>query len=309
MDIYKLNKKKLNILDSQNFESEKEIQLVVEKNTEEIFNLKFVKSEFSIKNYRIDTLCFDEENKSFVIIEYKKGSSYSVVDQGFSYLSKMLNNKSDFVLEYNELNDSNLKRNEIDWSQSRIIFISTHFNSYQRDSANFKDMPFELWEIKKLSDDLVGLDNITSTSKESYKSVAPKGSDKNVLKEVSVYDEDGLIEKSSEKIKELYFELKEKVSSWTDLKIKFQKNYIGLAKGNRNKVYLNLQKNRIKIHLLKRIDFNGNVKSKKILFNLDDPKKIHTLYESKHKEQYEILLENKNDLDYVVSLMKQKYDT
>ena len=48
MDIYKLNKKKLNILDSQNFESEKEIQLVVEKNTEEIFNLKFVKSEFSI---------------------------------------------------------------------------------------------------------------------------------------------------------------------------------------------------------------------------------------------------------------------
>ena len=112
MDIYKLNKKKLNILDSQNFESEKEIQLVVEKNTEEIFNLKFVKSEFSIKNYRIDTLCFDEENKSFVIIEYKKGSSYSVVDQGFSYLSKMLNNKSDFVLEYNELNDSNLKKRD-----------------------------------------------------------------------------------------------------------------------------------------------------------------------------------------------------
>ena len=61
-----------------------------------------MKSEFTLHNFRIDTLAFDEESKSFVIIEYKKDKSFSVVDQGYAYLSLMLNNKADFILEYNE---------------------------------------------------------------------------------------------------------------------------------------------------------------------------------------------------------------
>ena len=127
MDLYKLNKNKLSPIDQDQFKLEKDIQNIVEQNTEEIFNLQLVKSEFAIKNYRIDSLCFDQETNSFVIIEYKKGSSYSVIDQGFSYLSTMLNNKSDFVLEYNESTNSGLKRDQVDWTQSRVIFISTSF--------------------------------------------------------------------------------------------------------------------------------------------------------------------------------------
>ena len=137
MDLHKLKNGKLIAVKSDQFKLEKDIQNIVEDNSQELFNLQLVKSEFSINNYRLDTLCFDQENNSFVIIEYKKGSSYSVIDQGFSYLSTMLNNKSDFVLEYNESTNSKLKRDEVDWSQSRIIFISTSFNSYQKDSVNF----------------------------------------------------------------------------------------------------------------------------------------------------------------------------
>ncbi len=33
------------------------------------------------------------EKSTFVIIEYKEGSSYSVVDRSYSYPSKMLENK------------------------------------------------------------------------------------------------------------------------------------------------------------------------------------------------------------------------
>ena len=36
-----------------------------------------------------------------------------------------------------------LKVDEIDWSQSKIIFVSPSFNSYQKDSVNFKNLPFE----------------------------------------------------------------------------------------------------------------------------------------------------------------------
>ena len=97
--IYKLKNKKLKEIESTIFNLEKDIQTIVENNTEELFDIKLIKSEFSVGGYRIDSLCFDEESNSFVIVEYKKDKSYSVIDQGYSYLSTMLNNKSDFVLE------------------------------------------------------------------------------------------------------------------------------------------------------------------------------------------------------------------
>ena len=124
--IYKLDKNKLKQIDSTNFNLEKDIQTIVEKNTEELFDVRLVKSEFPVGEYRVDSLCFDEESNSFVIIEYKKDKSYSVIDQGYSYLSTMLEHKSDFVLELIENTEINLKKDQIDWSQSRIIFISTN---------------------------------------------------------------------------------------------------------------------------------------------------------------------------------------
>jgi len=310
MDLYKLNKNKLSPIDQDQFKLEKDIQNIVEQNTEEIFNLQLVKSEFAIKNYRIDSLCFDQETNSFVIIEYKKGSSYSVIDQGFSYLSTMLNNKSDFVLEYNESTNSGLKRDQVDWTQSRVIFISTSFNSFQTDSVNFKDIPFELYQVKRFKGGVISINQISSKSKESIKSVKAINVDNNkVLDQVSVYDEDSQLKGSSQRIRELYFQLKERMSSWQDVKFKTTKNYVSVGRGNKTKIYINIQKERLKLHLLRRIDFKGNVKSAKVMFTIDDPKKIHTLYKSSHKEQYQILLKDEKDIDYVVSLLKQKYDS
>ena len=310
MDLYKLNKNKLSPIDQDQFKLEKDIQNIVEQNTEEIFNLQLVKSEFAIKNYRIDSLCFDQETNSFVIIEYKKGSSYSVIDQGFSYLSTMLNNKSDFVLEYNESTNSGLKRDQVDWTQSRVIFISTSFNSFQTDSVNFKDIPFELYQVKRFKGGVISINQISSKSKESIKSVKAINIDNNkVLDQVSVYDEDSQLKGSSQRIRELYFQLKERMSSWQDVKFKTTKNYVSVGRGNKTKIYINIQNERLKLHLLRRIDFKGNVKSAKVMFTIDDPKKIHTLYKSSHKEQYQILLKDEKDIDYVVSLLKQKYDS
>jgi len=310
MDLYKLKDSKLKSVETKDFRLEKDIQNIVESNTEDLFNLQLVKSEFTIQNYRIDSLCFDQESNSFVIIEYKKGSSYSVIDQGFSYLSTMLNNKSDFVLEYNESTNSSLKREQVDWSQSRVIFISTSFNSYQTDSVNFRDIPFELWQVKQFQDGIIGFNQISSKSKESIKSVKAVDIDNsNVLNEVSVYDEEFQLSSCSQISKELYLELKERVSSWENIKFKATKNYLSFAKGNKTKIYINLQKDRLKLHLLKRIDYKGNVESAKVMFNLDDPKNIHTLYKSNHKEQYQILMKDNKDIDYIVSLLKQKYDS
>ena len=111
MDLYNLKNNTLEPVDRESFSLEKDIQVLIENNVETLFNLEFISTEFTIGDFRLDSLCFDNETNSFVIIEYKKGSSYSVIDQGYSYMSVMLNNKSDFVLEYIEKTGKSLKKN------------------------------------------------------------------------------------------------------------------------------------------------------------------------------------------------------
>lgn len=73
-----------------------------------------------------------------------------MVDQGFTYLSLMLQNKADFILEYNEQNPKDqLSRNNVDWSQSRVIFVSSDFTENQIEATNFKDIAIELYEVKR----------------------------------------------------------------------------------------------------------------------------------------------------------------
>jgi hypothetical protein len=308
MDLYKITKgNKLELIELTKFDLEKDIQTVIEKNTQELFNLRFIKSEFPINSYRLDTLCFNEETKSFVIIEYKNTNSYSVVDQGFTYLSTMLNNKSDFVLEYNEVTGTNIKRDQIDWSQSRVIFISPSFSQFQRDSVNFKDIPFELWEVKKYSNEQIGLKQITNSSRQSIKGLE-KSKDK-VLSEVEVFDEESILKKSTEEIRNLYEEIKERISSWNDISFSSGKDYIKVLRGNKVKIYLKPQKKQLKIDMVRRSDFKGNVQSVPIKFTLDDPKKLFKLNVRDHQENYILDVTNNKNLDYILLMMKQKFDS
>jgi hypothetical protein len=308
---FTLKDKNLTPLDSIPFKLEKEIQEIIEDNTEELFGLRLVKSEFTIGPFRLDSLCFDEETKSFVIIEYKRDKSYSVIDQGYAYLSTMLNNKADFVLEFNENFKDTLKRDEIDWSQSRIIFVSTAFSSYQKTGVNFKDVPFELWEISRFANDTISLNQLSSSSKESIKNVGKeKGTViKSVSDEIEVFDEDTHLKNVTQNVRTLYFELKERLSVWDDFDFRFKKAHISILNKNKVKGYLNIQKNQIKIHLLRRIDFKGDVTTQKVIFDLKDPNSLFELKKGSHKEQYEYLLKNNDDLDYLVMMIKQKYDS
>ena len=138
MALFEISGEKLSRVKSKPFSLEKEIQQLTENNLYELFSLKFVKSEFPIKNFRIDTLGYDEETNSFVIIEYKKDKNFSVIDQGYAYLSIMLNNKADFVLEYNEKFDKKLKRTDVEWSQSRVLFVAPSFTSFQKTSIEYR---------------------------------------------------------------------------------------------------------------------------------------------------------------------------
>lgn len=300
MQIFQQHKSTLDNLKEKSFKLEKNMQDLFEQNLEQIAGYKFIKSEFIIKSNRIDTLAFDEENKSFVIIEYKKDRSSSVIDQGVSYLNLMLEYKADFIVEYNETQKQNLKRTDVDWSQSKVIFVAPSFTDFQRQSSNFKDLPIELWEIKQFENDIIVINPIKkSQSAPSIKHVQGK-SESNISKvsqEIKVYTEEDHMSGKSEEVKELYETFKEAILNLdSNIEVVPLKWYIAFKKKS-NVTDIYPMKNGIKIGI--------NVKSGQ----LDDPKKIMRDVSTQKGHQlngdYELNINDTKNLEYIMSLIKQ----
>jgi predicted transport protein len=297
---YILEKGNLISLKEDLFRLEKEMQKTVENNLGLLFDLQYIRSEFQLDDLRIDTLAFDKQSNSFVIVEYKQDKSFSVIDQGFAYLSLMLNKKADFILEYNEHISSQLKKDDIDWTQSRVIFVSQSFTNYQRQAINFKDLPIELWEIKRYEDKSISLNQLISpSSSESIKTISKTDTVvAKVSKEVKKYTEDDHTAGIPENILELYNRFKNMILSMSDgITIRPRKWYLGfVAKTNFTDVLL--QKSKIKIWL--------NLKKGTI----DDPKKLaRDISNVGHwgNGDYEISISDDKNLEYIISLVKQAY--
>lgn len=314
MILYDNKKGVLKDVDIKPFKKEIEIQRLVEENCETIFQLDFIITELTVGNYRVDSLCFDHENNSFVIIEYKKGNSYSVIDQGYTYLQLLLNNKSDFVLVLSHHLNKVLKIENINWSGSKILFVSQSYNSYQKDSVNFKNLPFELWEIKRYSNESVLLNKHTSSSKESIDSlsnISSKSLVSNVSKEVRVVDEDVHIGKCDEDLKILWDDLKSRMDDLEGVDLIVKNNYINWVYLGKNICYFIFRKSSIVLEL-GRGNVNPDGSKSKNYFNIDDPKKISkesswTWKSGTKGTIYKIPIKKNSDIDYLMFLIKQKY--
>ena len=301
MEIYLNKKQELSSVRTKPFRLEKDIQNLVESNLQTLFKLDLVKSEFSINNYRLDSLCFDIESKSFVIIEYKKDINYSVIDQGFSYLSTVLENKGDLIIEYQEKFGKRVRKDSIDWSQIRIVFISPSFSQYQKDSINFKDLPIELYEIQQYENDLVTLNKIQSkSSSTSINDLSDGGVIGKVKREIKVYTEESITNYGSDFTKELYSQYKNKIMELgDDINVKFTQRYIGFKRGKKNFTDITVSKDFIKIWL--------NQKKGKI----DDSKNLcRDVSNIGHwgNGDYELRVTDNKDFEYILSLIRQSYE-
>ena len=165
MPLYAIDGKKcLRLISEQPVRFEADIQGLVEANLDVIFGLKLVAHEFTVEGFTLDTVGFDEETKAFVIIEYKRDAGGSVIDQGWAYLSTMLNHRADFVLKYHEAVDRKLTRDQVDWSQSRVLFLTQRYTPYQVAAINFKDLPIELWRFSRFENGTLLLEQIKPTA-------------------------------------------------------------------------------------------------------------------------------------------------
>ncbi len=300
MQLFTHTKNQLTGLKEHPFKLEIEMQQLFEGNLEAITGLQLVKSEFVIKGQRFDTLAYDTESKSFIIIEYKRERNFSVVDQGISYLNMMLENKAEFIVEYNEAHQQNLKRSDIDWSQSIVIFVSPSFTDFQKQASNFKDLPIELWELKRYEQDIIVVNPIKkSKAAPSIKQVQQKSNSAiaTVTEEIKVYTEEDHLQSKSEQIKELYEAFKMAILNLADtINLAPKKLYISFEKENRIIADIVVQSQELKLY----------INTQNCTFS--DLKNLGMLMSDKTKwgrGYYQISIRNTNDLEYIMSLVKQ----
>lgn len=303
MPIYNIVKGKLAEIKEVSFDKEREIQRLTENNLQTVFNIKYVKSEFELHNLRVDTLAFDTEAKSFVIIEYKRDRNFSVIDQGYAYLALLLNNKAEFILAYNETAEGEpmLKKDDVDWSQSRVIFVAPSFTNYQMQAIGFKDLPIQLWEVKHYSNNTVLFNEIESPEKsESVNKISQRSEVvKRVSKEVKTATEELHVEMGDEDRKSLYKDLREAVLSiGGDVGIKAKAKYIAFV---RKTNFLDVVVYKSQLNLFLNIPKGS----------LNDPKNLAEDVSSKGhwgNGDYVIKLTSPENLGYVISLIRQSYE-
>jgi predicted transport protein len=299
MALYTNQTGKLKEVKEKPFKLEKDIQKVFEENLPALMGLELVKSEFTIKNKRIDTLAYDSQSCAFIIIEYKRDKNISVVDQGFTYLSLMLENKADFIIEYNESLKRNLKREVVDWSQTRVAFVSPSFTENQIQATNFKDIAIELWEVKQYENDTIAINPIKkSAAAESIKPLTQQNlSLKKITEEIKVYTEQDHIDKASEITFELYEKFKASIINLSDgVSVIPLKYWLNFDKGSLTLVSMEIQKKKLNITINKKAG------------QLDDSKSLaRDVSKIGHygKGDYQVQVDDDANLEYIMSLVKQ----
>lgn len=286
------------VLRQNDFKTEKELQIYFEQNIEQIINCKFIETEFAVGNFRLDSLAFDEELKSFRIIEYKNVKNHSLVDQGYTYLKLLLERKADFVLKYNEKTNLNLKITDIDWSQSRITFVSPIYTKYQLNATDFKNIPVDLIKATRYEDGIINVDFIKKESEIKVDSIQITSDQKEVSKEIVVYTEEDHLSKVNNSTKELYEDLKDRILNLDDIDIDVKKVYIAF-KGRKNIVDIEFTRDKLKIDI--------NMKKG----TLDDPLNITqdiTTIGHWGNGDYRVTISKKEEIDNVIPLIRQSLE-
>jgi predicted transport protein len=175
------------------------------------------------------------------------------------------------------------------------------FTNYQRKAIEFKDLPIELWEIKKYTNDIVSLNQIQSPEKSgSITDISEKTEVmRKVNREVKVYSEGELLLQTTEKLQNLYKELKDSILSIvTDIEVRPKSKYVAFVRKN-NFVEISFFKSSLKLYL----SINNS--------QLNDPKRIaRDVSKIGHlgTGNYEITMKDSDNIGYVLSLIRQAYD-
>ena len=300
MSLYQIKNQKLQAIKELRFEKEKIIHDLIENNLEELFGLQIIKGEFQIEGYFLDSLCFDPNTNSFVIIEYKRDKQNSIVDQGLHYMQLLLVHKANFVLAYNNRFNKNTEIKDFDWSQIRIIFIARSFTPYQIGAANFENFPIELWELSHYQNDLISLNQIKTQKKaDSITKLINDPIAKKMSTEIKTFTLEDHLKKGNEKTRDLFTKLQREIFELDDrIQEKPVSWYIGYKIRYQNFCFVEIFKEKIKIF----------VRCPQIEDPLKLFKKVPSNYGWGRTHLWFGYIKNEKEMDYAMTIVRQSYD-
>lgn len=276
------------------FTKEKSLQKLFEDNLDEIFGVKFLKSEFSTTNGgRIDTLGIDN-NLSPVIIEYKKTEKDNIINQGLFYLDWLLKNKYEFSQLLKEKLGQMSASIDVNWADTRLILVAQSYNKFDKYAVNRLSDNVELWKYIIYEEGILNVERLN----------LPHGDDESLQIErkerlQKEYDLNHHIGDKSENIKGLVNTLREEIQKLDEQIIeKFRAKYISYSV-DKNFAEVITQSGGLWVHI-------DALKSE-----LSDPKnKIEDVSDKGHwaTGDSKIRIENMDDLWYAMNIIKKSYE-
>lgn len=159
MPFFAISNRVLSPLEQTNFDKEKSLQNLIEKNIGTVFNCRFVASEFYTGPQhagRIDTLALSEDNNP-VIIEYKKKESSELINQSLYYLSWINDHRGDFEIAVQKVLGNDI---EVDWSDIRVICIAPNYKKYDLHAVQVMGANIELWAYRLFKNQFIYLEEV-----------------------------------------------------------------------------------------------------------------------------------------------------
>lgn len=147
MPLFTISSKRLAPVEQINFQVEKNLQELIEKNLQTVFNCRFVASEYPTgaqHSGRIDTLALSEDDNP-VIIEYKKVESSELINQSLYYLAWLKEHRGDFEMAVQRTLGNKIK---VDWSDVRVICIAPNYKKYDLYAVQVMGANIELWTYR-----------------------------------------------------------------------------------------------------------------------------------------------------------------
>lgn len=148
---------------------EKELQRTIEKNMELFFGVRLLKTEYPIKDGRMDSIGIDENN-SPVIFEYKRLANENIINQGLFYVDWLMEHKADYKLLVKDVLGE-VESENIDWSAPSVFCIANSFNKYDLHAVNQMQRNIKLIKYRKYGDDLLLLEQLNAPSAFKKKSL------------------------------------------------------------------------------------------------------------------------------------------
>ena len=159
MPLFSINNNKLSHIKQTNFQLEKSLQDLVEKNLQTLFSCRFVASEFPTGAQhagRIDTLALSEDDNP-VIIEYKKVESSELINQSLYYLAWIHDHRGDFEMVAQKALGSGTK---VDWSHVRVICIAPNYKKYDLYAMQVMGAAIELWTYRLFNNQVLYIEEV-----------------------------------------------------------------------------------------------------------------------------------------------------